>query len=545
VSQSFPIGAIMMLETGNPAVRFKPRLVEGVELAVDREPERFILDGQQRLTSLYQSVFRNKPVATRDQRKRTIRRWYYIDMAKSLEPNTEREEAIRSLPEERQIKNFRKELVEDYSTPELEFAAGLFPLSMVFDCAEWRTGFNAFWKYAPEKSRLLDQFEKYVVKRFESYQIPVIKLLRETPKVAVCQVFEKVNTGGVSLTVFELVTASFAAEGHDLREDWEGKHDARGTKLATGRRDKIHSQDVLKSVGADELLQVVTLLVTQDRKKSDPKSPVSCKRVDILKLSLADYRAYADRAVAGFLGAGKILFQQKLFSSRDLPYSTQLVPFAATLAVLGDGAKNDAARSKLVRWFWCGVFGELYGGAIETRFARDLVEVPAWIGGDGPEPSTVADCNFSPNRLKGLRTRNSAAYKGLFALLMRDGCIDFRTGEPIEVQSYFGEGIDIHHVFPRDWCRKNAIDIGECDSIINKTPLSSTTNRIIGGNAPSAYLRKLRDSESIPDERQRQILILQRWVSRSGFPARPIHSRYPHNGRAGSAWEGRPTDPAL
>src|SRR2546421_2621831 len=57
VSLSFPIGAVMMLQTGNPDVRFKPRLVEGLNLADPPEPERLILDGQQRLTSLFLALF--------------------------------------------------------------------------------------------------------------------------------------------------------------------------------------------------------------------------------------------------------------------------------------------------------------------------------------------------------------------------------------------------------------------------------------------------------------------------------------------------------
>src|SRR5947207_9516444 len=55
VSMSYPIGAVMVLQTGNPAVRFKPRTVEGVVLDPSPEPERLILDGQQRLTSLFQA----------------------------------------------------------------------------------------------------------------------------------------------------------------------------------------------------------------------------------------------------------------------------------------------------------------------------------------------------------------------------------------------------------------------------------------------------------------------------------------------------------
>ncbi|MFH1547044.1 MAG: DUF262 domain-containing protein [bacterium] len=506
VSLSYPIGAVMMLENGNPNVRFKPRPVEGVELAEGVEPERFILDGQQRLTSLYQAISTNKVVKTRDSRKKEILRWYYIDMVKALHPNGDREEAIRSLPEDKIVKNFRNEILEDYSKTDAEYQYMLFPLPLVLDCAKWRTNYNKFWNYDSQKTEFFDAFEKSVIDRFKQYQIPVIKLLKETPKVAVCQVFEKVNTGGVSLTVFELVTASFAADGFNLREDWAGKHNERGQKIEPGRKDRLRAQNVLQSVGADELLQAISLLFTYERKKTEPNGAVSCKRADILKLRLDDFKKWVEPATSGFEKAGRLLFQQKIFSKRDLPYGTQVVPLATILALIGDRADNDVVRSKLVQWYWCGVFGELYGSAVETRFARDVVEVMSWIKG-GPEPTTVSECNFIPNRFDTLRTRNSAAYKGLYALLMRDGCLDFRTGEPIEVQSYFADSIDIHHIFPRDWCSKNNIETKFSESIINKTALSYRTNRIIGGNAPSAYLKAIRDKEGIDEQRQEQILI--------------------------------------
>lgn len=62
LSLSYPIGAVMMLQTGGEGVRFKPRLVEGVELHRPPEPERLIMDGQQRLTSLFQALYSGKPV---------------------------------------------------------------------------------------------------------------------------------------------------------------------------------------------------------------------------------------------------------------------------------------------------------------------------------------------------------------------------------------------------------------------------------------------------------------------------------------------------
>ena len=113
ISLSYPIGAVMMLQTGNPDVRLKPRLIEGVSLANSPEPERLILDGQQRLTSLFQSLFLGQAVTTRDPRGNQIKRWYYLDIQKALNPNGDRDEAIVALPEDRMTRNFRGEIVAD------------------------------------------------------------------------------------------------------------------------------------------------------------------------------------------------------------------------------------------------------------------------------------------------------------------------------------------------------------------------------------------------------------------------------------------------
>ena len=101
-----------------------------------------------------------------------------------------------------------------------------------------------------------------------------------------------------------------------------------------------------------------------------------------------------------------------------------------------------------MQWFWCGVFGELYGSANETRYALDLPQVVEWILNNGHEPKTIYDANFSPSRLHTLRTRNSAAYKGVYALLMDDNTKDWLSATGIDFSTYFSESIDIHHIFP-------------------------------------------------------------------------------------------------
>lgn len=506
ISRSFPVGAVMMLQTGNPSVRFLPRKVEGAPETGGREPERLILDGQQRLTSLFQALFSGSVVSTKDGRNRPLKRWYYVDIRKALEPHGDREDAVLALPEDKVIKNFRGEVLQDYATTEKECAAELFPLPLVFDQAAFTDWQLKYIQSDPatmaERLARWNVFVQTVVQPFQQYQVPLILLRKETPKEAVCQVFEKVNTGGVALTVFELLTATFAADNFNLRDDW------------SDREKRLRKHRVLRSVENTDLLQAVTLLSTYSRRmqaieagtSSENAPGVSCKRRDVLQLDLKGYQAWAEAATRGFELAAKFLYAQRLFAARDLPYRTQLVPLASALAVLGDAAEADGARAMLARWYWCGVFGELYGGAIESRFAKDIVDLVGWIRREDLEPTTVSDANFAVTRLLTLRTRNSAAYKGIHALLLKEGGLDFRIGDTIDVQSYFDEKIDIHHVFPQKWCKDRQLDRGRYNSIVNKTPISAKTNRSIGGNAPSGYLAKLEKHAGISRERMNEIL---------------------------------------
>jgi len=509
VSLSYPIGSVMVLETGNPDVRFKPRPIEGVELADNTEPERYILDGQQRMTSLFQSLFLKQPVVTSDTRGNEISRWYYMGMNEALQPDSDREECILSLPENKIRRNFRNEVIADYSTSESEYQNDLFPLMCVFDCADWRTNYQEYWDYDRNKIKLFNEFEKEVIKRFEQYMVPVIKLFKQTPKEAICQVFEKVNTGGVSLTVFELLTATFAADEFDLRQDWNEKR-----RILTNIDELGSVAKVLNAVQNDDVLQAITLLTTYDRREQylemenppDRAPGISCKRRDILRLTLTDYRKWAAPVIEGFIKAGRLIYSQNIFSAKDLPYRTQLIPLAAIFTWLGEKADQIDVKEKLIRWYWCGVLGELYGGATETRIAQDLPDVLKWIHDGATEPRTVTDANFNSSRLYTLQTRNSAAYKGIYALLMRDGCQDFITGDTITDQTYFDDRIDIHHIFPRNWCMKQDIDRKLWNCISNKTPLASKTNKTIGGNVPSIYLQRIMRTANINHERLEEVL---------------------------------------
>lgn len=504
VAVSFPIGAVMLLETGGEGVRFKPRPVQGAPVANGKEPETLILDGQQRFTSLYQALMLQKPVQTKTVQKKKIERFYYLDMQQMTNGTVDEEDSIRSVPPDKLVKSdFGRKIDLDVSTSQKEYENHLFPVNRVFESADWRTGYQEYWEYAHDKMKLYNEFERQVIKRFEQYQLPVIELNKSTPKEAVCLVFEKVNTGGVALNVFELLTATFAAENFQLRDDWR----EREQRLKS-------SNKALASLQSDDFLQAISLLVTQARRLQaieeqwtiDKLPGISCKRRDILKLTVADYTQWADVVEQGFGQAARFLHSQNIYRAKDLPYRTQVVPLAAAFATLGKAAETVGARKQIARWYWCGVLGELYGGAVESRFARDLPELVSYVRGQEGEPKTVQDANFDANRLLSLRTRNSAAYKGIHALLMRSSCRDFRTGETIKMQTFFDDSIDIHHIFPKAWCQKAGLEPRIYNSIINKTAISARTNRIIGGQAPSSYLTKIESEANLSREELAAIL---------------------------------------
>lgn len=487
LSLSYPIGAVMFLEAGG--VPFKPRLFAGVQLQPAPKPKTLVLDGQQRLTSMYLSLRSGQPVPTRTEKGADIRRLYFLDMAKCLDPDADREEAVISVPESLQVtSDFGRKVDLDVSTPELQYAQRLFPVALLFDIQRfmtWESGFSAHHQFGAEAMQFMQKFRNEIWLRFQQFKVPAIELTQDTPREAVCQVFEKVNTGGVTLTVFELMTATFAADEFNLRDDW----DARRERLTA-------KHDVLEAVDGTSFLTAVTLLASYRRHLAQ-KTAVSCKRADVLKLDLADFKSLEAALELGFKRAAELLAEEKIFDERSLPYATQLIPLAAICAHLGERTTLHGIKQSLLRWYWSGVLGELYGGANETRFAMDMQDVVAWVDG-GAEPRTVRDANFAPTRLLSLQSRLAAAYKGLAALLMKYGGRDFVSGTPIDLNTYFNNAIDIHHIFPRAWCEKQKLPKDKWNSVINKAPLAAGTNRFISGDAPSVYLGRIQKAKQVP-----------------------------------------------
>lgn len=301
VIHNFPVGALMFLDYGNKNIHFKHRPIEGSPANPDAIPDELILDGQQRLTSLYNALYCKHPVHTKTDKGKTIDRYYYLDIEKALIQGIEDEDIIISVPETKLVtSDFGRKIEKDLTTRQGEFMHKLFPLNIILNSIEeqrWQNEYYAYYNYDPTIIQQFTELFSKIILTTQNYHMPVIVLDKETPKEAVCLVFENVNTGGVSLTVFELVTAIFAMDDFHLRKDWEQ------------RKKKYFSDDLLNVITATDFLTTLTLLSSFKAGKT-----VSCKKKDVLALPLVTYKQYADDLCEGFHIAAKLLREERIFS---------------------------------------------------------------------------------------------------------------------------------------------------------------------------------------------------------------------------------------
>ena len=503
LTQGYPMGAIMSLQYGSESVRFKYRTIEGVKVE-GVKPDFLVLDGQQRLTSMWRATCSPDPVKTRTEKGADIYRYYYLKINDCLDDSVDRVDAIIGVPADKMIRsNFNRTIDLDVSSRELEYENEMFPVNIVFNSSEtldWVFGYMAHYQNAPEYMLKLKRFQNEILNVMTGYKLPVIRLDKSTPREAVCKVFENVNTGGVALTVFELVTATFATYEFDLREDWR-----KCSEVIWGKNDPLNT-DVMYGLNESAFLQTVTLYSSFKQKDLHPDTAkaISCKRKDILDLPFEQYKENRDTVLEGFRMARRFLFSQYVFRQRDLPYATQLIPLAAICAVIGQSVYDKPKTQDILsQWFWCGIMGEMYGGANETRYANDIDDVVRAIRGEEVAIRTINSSFFSATRLLSLTTRLSAAYKGIMTLIYKEQCRDFMNGTAMDVVKSMDLLPDIHHIFPEAYCY-NRYKREKWNCIVNKTPILPASNRSIGGSAPSIYLKRIMTEANIDEEQLRQ-----------------------------------------
>lgn len=495
VANRYPAGSLLTMPNSGDKFALRPFSGSGTELRTT--PNLMVLDGQQRLTSLYQALFSKDGI--RDAKGGTY--FVYLDVKTLTAHDTETTQqesifadCIFTVQQNKYDQRLRYKGLRDYddiTTFDQEIELGTLPLYTVFnpdDQSRWRDHYIEQQSHR-DYDRLMalrKEWDREVapwLQRIRDYRFPVIELNRDMELHAICHIFEKVNSTGVPLTVFELSTAILWAQGLHLNDMWQETRQEFKDKQVLRMQDRIE--------GA-MFLQVISLMSSLNRKQAatDARVAVSCRREELLKLTSDTVREWWDVAVTGYHDASKFMESQGIIAQRILPYSTMLLPLAAIMGfskLHGGSVSFGHAWPKIEQWYWCSVFSQRYSSSVEASAAQDFEQVIDWIEG-GDEPDTVRTFSFAGDRLQDFNNIRNAIYKGILCLLAKNGAKDFSGEGTLSINLFYDSQLDHHHIFPTNAFSTLEIADERRDCIVNKTLIGAAANRSIGGRLPAAYV---------------------------------------------------------
>lgn len=452
ILRGFPAGSLLLLQ-GNSAA-FAVRPFEGAPKVSGSA--YLALDGQQRLTSLYQAFH-----GAGGHR-------YFLNLAKLLEVDNLTGDDIDDA-----VEVWAASRAKVWAKPQGQADALVLPLERALKFHHWKDEILALRPEQGEVKTALNQrlndLHDQLVKRIEQYHFPVTILGDKTSVEAVCTIFETLNRTGVKLSAFELVTARAFAEGVSLRAMWEEARSTYGI-LEDFETDPYH------------VLQAISV-----------KASGAAKRSAVLALPVTTIKDNWNAVVEGIAGALTMLRDEcGVLVTKWLPYVTMLVPFAAVwpLVTEAKGPTIGGRRAMLKRWFWASCFSQAYNNAPNSQAESDTAALSAWLQG-GEAPAVVAKFEFDPARWDEITVRQRALYQATIALVMSNGALDFHDGSKISQKAIADQKIDDHHIFPQGW-QKDYDKVAAFDSVLNHTLIDKATNIRISKKAPSLYLAEMR-----------------------------------------------------
>jgi len=460
ILQNYPAGSLLRIKNKS-GFFFAPREVAGAPALDGHSPSYLVLDGQQRLTSLYQALY-----GTGNHR-------YFMNL-RGLLDGEDLDDCVFYLRKRRAKRRF--------GTIEKQAGELVFPLEVVFGHSD---GFEEWLdrvlelrdedgETGKELKQKLRDLRKTWIQNIEDYEFPVVTLAEETEAEAVCTIFETLNRTGVKLSVFDLLAARFWPENVRLRDLWD---------------DAQSEYPILEEFEVDPyyILQAIAIFTA--------KAAPSCKRGDVLKMEVGQIQAGWEPVVRGVADMLQMLRDDcGVVLPGWLPYNPILIPAGAVLAKhqSATGPQVGAIRDKMKRWFWCTSFGQVYENAPNSQAVKDVAELTTWFAG-GAEPESVRNFSFESDVLLETTVRQRALYRGCIALILRSQARDFHSGNRITASMVLEKKIDDHHVFPRGYLADSGEDVTATlrDCVLNRTLIDKETNIRIGKKAPAVYLAEI------------------------------------------------------
>ena len=473
VLESYYIGAVLLWkckDKKNTKLAVEP--VYGTKLREDElDTQEIILDGQQRLTSLYYAKYSpDKPL-----KWTKYPYFFWVDLNKILKDDYE-----DCVGYYNKVSSWSKNILSDKKK---QFKEKLFPISELKNLHRWLDDLQEYLedeeKISREDSRnMKEKIRDHLEILEKDYRIVFIELSETMELDHVCEIFERINSTGTTLTVFDLLNARLLKDGIELRKKlWE--------PIITEEDGLINEFSKDNPKFAVLILQAISLIRVG-----------YCKRKNLIELKSSNFIEDWTTAVNFTQYTLKIMTNYRriplsfgVINKNYLPYQPMIPILAILLKELKNQGNVPLCSSKIAKWYWSSIFKKTYSGSTDTQIAKDLREMKTWFTNDSQVPNVISEARkISEFKLREETRTTGAVYRAILALITLKGASDFITGQPPEYHR-----LNDHHIFPKGQIKNIELDKKEdINCILNRTLISEDSN--LKGEMkklPKEYLKKI------------------------------------------------------
>ena len=459
IFKGFPISSVILWKTKNELTEI--RNLGGIEIP-GRDTGRYtsyIIDGQQRLTSLYFALMGLKTGTGSD----------FSEMCLSLVAEKGEQIVFEALPKD--------------ADPD--------------DYVNLKSLFNATALAGSHPEKRLQYYQILL-----QYKISVIEIDDDSLALEdVIEIFERLNLGGKKLNLFSIIAArSYVPSSEDNSGfDLAKKYEAFNKTLDDKNYGKISDSTFLLAIAACAIEKV---------NKSEILRTLSN---DLIITNYADIEKAIFAAVEHLKGQNYGVLVSNL-----LPYERLIVPFAYFHYVIGNKHISPQQERYLVDFFWRCIIGKRYNSSADTNMNTDIGKIKAILEGTVPNQEPVI---LSPKAIfdNGRFTLSSAYVIGMLCLMASAAPQSFAVGRTINITNDAVSNAakkQYHHFFPL----KSAVVTGNAsykaiaNNVVNIVFMDAMTNDQISNRNPSDYI-----AEFAVDNPNLTIALESHYITSQGF----------------------------
>lgn len=462
---------------------FPPREIKGVDQSEEFPIQmEMVLDGQQRVSSIYYAL--KAPEFPLSNTK--YPQLFYLKLSKVIQGKFDDD----IIDWRRRDWNTSKRLIRNDFGLQIDRDIIPFTVFKEGEFKEWRRGIK---EYIDENSPTLENFGEVTkddidvfednTDVFRDYEIPIIQMGVSTTPRKVVQTFERINTQGLDLGIFDILTARLYPHGINLRELWDEAIEE------TGRVRNYRDNEGAKRA-RERTLRILALHRGEETKEES-----------LGELEPKHFEKDWWEAISIF---DRVL--EKAFSSSEgglgvtdkygFPYGSILPPLANLIYEAESGTYPDGkALEKVRRWYWNSIFTKRYSGSSDTISYRDYNQVRSWFDNDAKLPEWIEEAPRSiPLEIDLDVLAQGGPYRGVMSLIVLNGAQDFGTFESIDVHQ-----VDDHHIFPEAKLKDGTFgreysESSDRNRILNRTVIQYRNNRFkYRDRVPSDYVAEMID----------------------------------------------------